>query len=67
MASSALAGLHRLTNNKLLNSMKGQKITCRHHDVSFSYKGGGAYVTAYYKPELEAFASATTWSPKFYK
>lgn len=47
--------------------MKDQKITCRHHDVSFSYKGGGAYVTAYYKPELEAFASATTWSPKFYK
>ncbi|KAJ5351658.1 aromatic prenyltransferase [Penicillium brevicompactum] len=58
---------HSYKDNFMKAFVRGQKITCRHHDISFSYKGGAAYVTAYYKPELEAFANAATWAPKFYK
>lgn len=46
--------------------MRNGEITCKHHDISFSYKGEGAYVTAYYKPELKALADPATWSPNYY-
>nr|Q9C451.2 RecName: Full=Indole diterpene prenyltransferase paxD; AltName: Full=Paxilline synthesis protein D [Penicillium paxilli]AAK11526.2 PaxD [Penicillium paxilli] len=58
---------HSYKDNYIKAFVKDGKVMCRHHDISFSYKGQGAYITAYYKPELSEYADPSVWAPKLFK